>query len=146
MRFLTEEDLRARCGLGRGGEIRLGRDERLTPAAQGLVNERRIRVLYLDDIGRVGALDAAGEIKRLPVLRTVNEYVMASPGVGVPEPSSSTIAPCAFVSVRALTSGGSPESDRLSVASSVSVTVRSPATYRAEAVAVFVCPAASTTG
>ena len=70
MRFLTEEDLRARCGLGRGGEIRLGRDERLTPAAQGLVNERRIRVLYLDDIGRVGALDAAGEIKRLPVLRT----------------------------------------------------------------------------
>ena len=70
MRFLTEEDLRARCGLGRGGEIRLGRDERLTPAAQGLVNERRIRVLYLDDAGRVGALDASGEIKRLPVLRT----------------------------------------------------------------------------
>ena len=63
-----------------------------------------------------------------PVLRTVNEYMMASPGVGVPEPSSSTIAPCVFVSASELTSGGSLEADRLSVASSVSVTVRSPAT------------------
>ena len=70
MRFITEDDLRGRFGLGHGGEIRLEPDERLTPAAHNLVNERRIRVLHVNGTGTVAVLDEAGGLKRLPVLRT----------------------------------------------------------------------------
>ncbi len=70
MIFLTEDDLRVRFGLGRGGEIRLSPGERLTPAAWMLVRERRIRVLHVDAHGRVALADESGAGKRVAVLRT----------------------------------------------------------------------------
>ena len=44
MRYLTELDLMARCGLGQGVELHLSPEERLTPSAQELVNNRKIRI------------------------------------------------------------------------------------------------------
>ncbi len=70
MIFLTEQELRTRFGLGQGGEIRLRHDERLTPAAWNLVRDRKIRVLHVDPEGRTAVGDEAGDIKRVPVLRT----------------------------------------------------------------------------
>ena len=70
MRFITEDDLRARSGLGHGGELRLGPDERLTPAARNLVLDRRIRVLHIDEAGRANVPAADGSLKRVSVLRT----------------------------------------------------------------------------
>ena len=77
MVFLTEQELRARFGLGQGGEIRLRHDERLTPAAWNLVRDRKIRVLHIDPEGRTAVGDEAGEVKRVSVLRTD-----ASPSIG----------------------------------------------------------------
>ena len=70
MAFLTEQELRARFGLGHGGEIRLAPGDRLTPAARNLVQERRIRVILAQEDGRVAVLDDAGQERSVPVLRT----------------------------------------------------------------------------
>ena len=70
MRFITEEELRARFGLGRGSELRLGHDERLTPAAVNLVNDRGIRVLHVDEEGHTAVASEEGQLKRVSVLRT----------------------------------------------------------------------------
>ncbi len=53
MTFITEDILKERFGLGIGSEIHLKEGDRLTPAAQALLNERRIKIIYLDDRGNV---------------------------------------------------------------------------------------------
>ena len=53
MQYLTEQDLMARCGLGQGVELHLSPEERLTPSAQELVNNRKIRILIVSGDGRV---------------------------------------------------------------------------------------------
>lgn len=70
MRYVTEDDLRARFGLGKGSELRLAGDERLTPSAASLVRDRGIRVLHVDKTGKVGVGREDGEVKRVSVLRT----------------------------------------------------------------------------
>lgn len=57
MRYLTEQDLMARCGLGHGVELHLSPEERLTPSAQELVNSRGIRILIVSGDGRVARDD-----------------------------------------------------------------------------------------
>ena len=57
MRYLTEQDLMARCGLGQGVELHLSPEERLTPSAQELVNSRKIRILIVSGDGRVARDD-----------------------------------------------------------------------------------------
>lgn len=57
MRYLTEQDLMARCGLGQGVELHLSPEERLTPSAQELVNNRKIRILIVSGDGRVARDD-----------------------------------------------------------------------------------------
>ena len=57
MRYLTEQDLAARCGLGHGVELHLSPEERLTPSAQELVNSRNIRILIVSGDGRVARDD-----------------------------------------------------------------------------------------
>jgi ethanolamine utilization cobalamin adenosyltransferase len=64
MTFLTEADLRQRFGLGTGCEIRLGPNERLTPAAAELARQRHIRVLSVATDGAVAVLDAKGEARK----------------------------------------------------------------------------------
>ena len=57
MQYLTEQDLMARCGLGQGVELHLSPEERLTPSAQELVNNRKIRILIVSGDGRVARED-----------------------------------------------------------------------------------------
>lgn len=57
MQYLTEQDLMARCGLGQGVELHLSPEERLTPSAQELVNNRKIRILIVSGDGRVARDD-----------------------------------------------------------------------------------------
>ena len=47
----------ARCGLGQGVELHLSPEERLTPSAQELVNNRKIRILIVSGDGRVARDD-----------------------------------------------------------------------------------------
>jgi ethanolamine utilization cobalamin adenosyltransferase len=68
--YITETWLRERFGLGRGAEIRLPADAKLTPAARALLNERRIVVKYADEAGRV-FLDATPDA-RAPELKRVH--------------------------------------------------------------------------
>lgn len=70
MRFITEEELRVRFGLGRCSELRLAHDERLTPAAVNLVSDRAIRVLHVDAQGHTAVPTEDGQLKRVSVLRT----------------------------------------------------------------------------
>lgn len=51
--YVTETWLRERYSLGHGTEIHLPADSRLTPAAQSLLDERRIVVKFADEAGRV---------------------------------------------------------------------------------------------
>lgn len=60
MQYLTEQDLMARCGLGQGVELHLSPEERLTPSAQELVNNRKIRILIVSGDGRVARDDGQG--------------------------------------------------------------------------------------
>ena len=57
MRYLMEQDLMARCGLRQGVELHLSPEERLTPSAQELVNNRKIRILIVSGDGRVARDD-----------------------------------------------------------------------------------------
>ena len=70
MRFITETELRARFGLGRGSELRLAHNERLTPAAENMVRDRAIRVLHVDERGHTAVASEEGTLKRVSVLRT----------------------------------------------------------------------------
>ncbi len=69
-RVLTEEDLRARFGLGQGSEIHLTTHERLSFEAQKMVDARGIRVLYVDDSGTVNVSKTDGSLQRVSALRT----------------------------------------------------------------------------
>lgn len=79
--FVTEGWLRERFSLAHGSEIHLPENARLTPSARTLLEERRIRVKYLDEAGRAFVeTDAAkhghGEepaLRRVPVLTGKNE-------------------------------------------------------------------------
>ena len=51
--FITENWLREQFGLGHGTEIQLPANARLTPSAQGLLDDRHIIVKYVDERGRV---------------------------------------------------------------------------------------------
>lgn len=51
--FITENWLREQFGLGHGTEVQLPANARLTPSAQGLLDERHITVRYIDESGRV---------------------------------------------------------------------------------------------
>lgn len=67
MRYITEADLRKRFGpgnelgngLGSGTELRLGPDDRLTPAARDFIQARRIKIVILN------AHDTSNEEKKL---------------------------------------------------------------------------------
>jgi ethanolamine utilization cobalamin adenosyltransferase len=77
--FVTESWLRERFSLAPGSEIHLPENARLTPSARTLLEERQIRVKYLDDAGRAfveTAQTARGEapaLQRVPVLTGENE-------------------------------------------------------------------------
>ena len=51
--FITENWLREQFGLAHGTEVQLPANARLTPSAQGLLDERHITVKYIDESGRV---------------------------------------------------------------------------------------------
>ncbi len=51
--FITEHWLREQFGLAHGTEVQLPANARLTPSAQGLLDERHITVKYIDESGRV---------------------------------------------------------------------------------------------
>jgi ethanolamine utilization cobalamin adenosyltransferase len=84
--FVTESWLRERFSLAPGGEIHLPENARLTPSARTLLEERQIRVKYLDAAGRafVETKDAKtgdGEefaLRRVPVLTGKNERNVAT--------------------------------------------------------------------
>jgi ethanolamine utilization cobalamin adenosyltransferase len=79
--FVTESWLRERFSLAPGSEIHLPENERLTPSARTLLDERQIRVKYLDDAGRAfveadAAKTGQGEepaLRRVPVLTGKNQ-------------------------------------------------------------------------
>ncbi len=48
--FVTETWLRQNCTLAHGSELRLPAEAKLTPAAQGLLSDRRIQVFFGEDI------------------------------------------------------------------------------------------------
>ena len=50
--FITEDLLREKYSLGHGTELHFPRGTRLTPAAQGLLEDRKIVVKYVDEEGR----------------------------------------------------------------------------------------------
>ncbi|WP_434778425.1 ethanolamine utilization cob(I)yrinic acid a,c-diamide adenosyltransferase EutT [Neisseria sp. Ec49-e6-T10] len=50
--YITENWLRERFSLGHGTELHLPLDSRLTPAAQGLLDDRKIIIKYVDEEGR----------------------------------------------------------------------------------------------
>jgi ethanolamine utilization cobalamin adenosyltransferase len=84
--FVTESWLRERFSLAPGSEIHLPENARLTPSARTLLEERQIRVKYLDDAGRAfveaeAAKTAHGEtpaLKQVPVLTGKNERSVAT--------------------------------------------------------------------
>lgn len=59
--FITEDWLRSHSNLSAGTEIRLPAGARLTPAAQGLLTDRRISVKFVDEDGRLFVIDASGK-------------------------------------------------------------------------------------
>jgi ethanolamine utilization cobalamin adenosyltransferase len=79
--FITESWLRERFSLAPGSEIHLPENARLTPSARTLLDERQIRVKYVDDAGRAfveteAAKTGRGEAparQRVPVLTGKNE-------------------------------------------------------------------------
>lgn len=84
--FVTESWLRERFSLAPDSEIHLPENARLTPSARTLLEERRIRVKYLDNAGRAfvetkAAEPARGEapaLERVPVLTGKNERKAAT--------------------------------------------------------------------
>ncbi len=57
--FITEDILREQYSLGHGTELHLPLGSRLTPAAQGLLEDRKIVVKFVDEEGRT-FVDASG--------------------------------------------------------------------------------------
>ena len=57
--YITEDWLQRNASLAVGGELHLPADSRLTPAARDLLGERKIRIRYTDEVGRV-YVDVAG--------------------------------------------------------------------------------------
>lgn len=84
--FVTESWLRERFSLASGSEIHLPENARLTPSARTLLEERQIRVKYLDDAGRAFVETPAAEsghgeepaLQRVPVLTGKNERHVAT--------------------------------------------------------------------
>ena len=81
--FITENWLREQFGLAHGTEVQLPANARLTPSAQGLLDERHITVKYIDESGRVfipkagqNATDAvsAEALKQVHPLTTSDEW------------------------------------------------------------------------
>ena len=81
--FITENWLREQFGLAHGTEVQLPTNARLTPSAQGLLDERHITVKYIDESGRVfipkagqNATDAASveALKQVHPLTTSDEW------------------------------------------------------------------------
>lgn len=79
--FITENWLAENATLSAGGEVHLPADSRLTPAARDLLNARRIRIRYIDEVGRVfvdtGASEAA-ERQRVHPLTTSAQHETAA--------------------------------------------------------------------
>lgn len=66
--WITETSLRAEHGLAHGSEVHLPEGARLTPSASQLLAERKIRIKYIGDDGRVFFpmnLESAPSRKRL---------------------------------------------------------------------------------
>jgi ethanolamine utilization cobalamin adenosyltransferase len=80
--FVTESWLRERFSLAPGSEIHLPENGRLTPSARTLLEERQIRIKYLDDAGRAFVeTTGSGEepaLRRVPVLTGKNERNVAT--------------------------------------------------------------------
>jgi ethanolamine utilization cobalamin adenosyltransferase len=85
--FITENWLREQFSLASGSEIHLPENGRLTPSARTLLEERQIRIKYLDEAGRAfvetqaGAkTDSGGEpaLQQVPVLTGKNERAVAT--------------------------------------------------------------------
>lgn len=80
--YITETWLRERFGLGHGTEVHLPVGFRLTPAAQGLLDERRILVKYTDAEGQVFLDESRGsdelKVKRVNPLTGSSERHKAS--------------------------------------------------------------------
>lgn len=81
--FITENWLREQFGLAHGTEVQLPTNARLTPSAQGLLDERHITVKYIDESGRVfipkagqNVTDAASAeaLKQVHPLTTSDEW------------------------------------------------------------------------
>lgn len=81
--FITEKWLREQFGLAHGTEVQLPANARLTPSAQGLLDDRHITVKYIDESGRVfipkagkNATDAplTDEFKQVHPLTTSDEW------------------------------------------------------------------------
>lgn len=74
--YITETWLRECFSLGHGTEIQLPAESRLTPAAQGLLNERRILVKYVGEESQ-GFLDGLHAYEK-PELKRVNPLTSSS--------------------------------------------------------------------
>lgn len=59
--YITEDWLQQNASLTVGGELHLPQGSRLTPAARDLLGERKIRIRYTDEVGRVYVDTAGGE-------------------------------------------------------------------------------------
>ena len=60
--YITEDWLQRNASLTVGGELHLPADSRLTPAARDLLGERKIRIRYTDEVGRVYVDTAASAV------------------------------------------------------------------------------------
>ena len=76
--FITETWLRERFSLGHGTEIHLPADSRLTPAARGLLDDRKVIIKYTDESGRVFLNETraaeAPELKQVNPLTSSSEW------------------------------------------------------------------------
>jgi ethanolamine utilization cobalamin adenosyltransferase len=59
--YITESWLAENASLTAGGEVHLPADSRLTPAARDLLGDRKIRIRYMDELGRVFVDGAAAD-------------------------------------------------------------------------------------
>ena len=67
--YITEDWLQSNASLTVGGELHLPQGSRLTPAARDLLGERKIRIRYTDEVGRVYVDDTSGATEADPEKR-----------------------------------------------------------------------------
>ena len=68
--FITESWLRQHFGLAHGTEVQLCASARLTPSAQQLLSERKIRIRHIDEQGRTYTAGENGSLNRVHPLTT----------------------------------------------------------------------------